>query len=251
MMQIGSLQSVAAIKLRGGVGLMGSGENPTSGWNNFFQQDPMDARIINFISEPPTGIVLQVVTPFVVRKSLDASFLPGPVQVRLRRDGQVFVENVPVAEPSSPFEAISAKLFEPAMVHSAPMQSVFADLSAPGLQQLQQSRSVFERTLGSADIPLGCGCDIDGFNITCRDRRLTAVLVVSTATADDIPRAVEECLQAAAAAAALAALVPLLITGGAALAAAQSTFLAVLKPCLAGKLANLVDVRIDIRERCV
>lgn len=250
-MQIGELQNVAAVKLNGGVGLVGAGTNPSSGWINFFQQDPMDVRIINFISEPPTGFALQVLTPFVVRKSLDASFSPGPVPVRLRRGGQVVVEDVQVVQPSSPFEAMTVKLFEPATVHSAPAQTIFAEPSGQALQPLQQNRSVFERTLGSADIPLGCGCEINGLNITCRDRRLTAVLFVSTATADDIPRAVEECLQAAAVAAAAAALVPLLITGGAALAAAKATFLAVLKPCLAGKLANLVDVRIDIRERCV
>ena len=66
-------------------------------------------------------------------------------------------------------------------------------------------------------------------------------LEIRTLTPEDIIDAIESCLREATIASALAGIIAALGTGGGGLAAAESTFIAVLTPCLQSKLKDITS----------
>jgi hypothetical protein len=243
--QLGQATSFDAIRVGKMVLLAAAGENPTSGWRNYFVRGFVAANDFIFLQDEPTGLVLQVVTPFVCIQAFD---LPGSFNtVKIHHSDGTSSQTIEISLRTTP------SIFEQHLVQQTAPLTVFGanDKRVAPSAKAARSATHYERTLCAFDMwPEICRCEIDGFSITCRHIRYTAVLIIDVASAQDIGSAVEECMRGAAAVAALAALAAAL-SGGSLAAAAASAFADVLKVCLVSKLADVISVRAEIRRDCV
>lgn len=195
-----------------------TGHTRTSGWSNvalaprFYVTPPADGMWdFDLVGDPPTGIVLQVITPVAaVGKFGRPSWVKGV---------RVHAESGSVEAKLSHAETASAE-------------------EMPRIKQTEQRANVIVRqTLAEFDDsfqPIGM---CSPWSVRMKKLHHTLVLVVEGPDAAQI----HQCLQNSAVAGLIAAIVAAYVTGGAALQAAVSAFLASLQSCL----GNAYSARID------
>lgn len=244
---IGTLSGIDAFQQDENVWLVGTGVNNSTGWKNDFipNLDPNRSTDWIFVQYEPTGMVVWVMQPFVVKQLIIEEPVPKSVSVRYRDEtGNAVDKLVHVRQSMTPSDHALVKSFFPVELYAGDDPRVSFG------QEASRKSIIYRRALGSLDNPFDCcGCCRNMLPY-CDGSRTTWYLEVTTPDERDIARAVEDCLKMAAIAAALAALVAAIGTGGVALGAAIEAFLAVLKPCLAAKLGEAVTVKVDSQYAC-
>lgn len=256
---VGTLSGIDAFQQDEYVWLVGTGVNNSTGWKNDFipNLDPNRSSDWIFVQYEPTGVVIWVMQPFVVKQLIVEEPVPKAVSVRYRdSSGNVVDKLVQVRQSMTPSDHALVKYYLPIELYAgddprvSSAQEESQKSSARSLYAFAPKSAVYRRALGSLDNPFDCcGCCRNMLPY-CDGSRRTWYLEVTTPDERDIARAVEECLKMAAIAAALAALAAAIGTGGVALGAAIEAFVAVLKPCLVSKLGEAVTVKVDSQYAC-
>ncbi|MGW8467098.1 hypothetical protein [Pseudomonas sp. CLCA07] len=235
------------------------GEQPTTGWKNTFSKSPIAVYPPNFYftEEPPSGMALQVVTPFCVSTDFFYDAVSSPSALKITDasgDHSVSIRKIlSNAERYFLERSITARFY---LAHdkSIPNKGVPLDF--------------YERTLGSYDDWLSEHCSTEcskieevdhtgvklctEYRTVCQHIRNYAVLIVQVVTLQDIESAVNTALERAAVASAIAALCAAFASGGAAAAeSAKTTFVAVLLSELSQSLNNILRVDVDFRASWV
>lgn len=246
---VGTLHQINAFLDGETIYLVGSGVAPTSGWKHDFQNSlssEMGEHYV-FVSFPPTGMVLQVLTPFVAVEKIPKKEHPSDsIRVLYRKpDNSVGVDQIPI-KPATASDMGLVQHLSPVTIYPADDPRIDA---APDNEFADQpfevcdkgKGTVYRRVIASFNNPLDCW-----FSGSSNEW----ILEVRVGTPQDIKGAVEDCLKLGAVAAAVAAIAAVMVTGGAALAAAIEAFIAVIKPCLAAKLSNLASVTVHHKHSC-
>lgn len=267
---LGKLDSVDAFYDGFSVYLVGYGVNPTSGWLNTFEVVHDSESDWNFMQEPPSGIVSQVMTPFIVLQNVIFEDVPENLKVRIADSGGApEVISVPIRSILTPSDQCLIREVNPVQTYfaddprvnqeeseKAAIDAMNRDLARMSYLSTQVSitdmsalkRVVFTRTLASFDQPIDC-CDFSRWP-PCRGNRTSVVLTITVEEEQEIRKGVEECLRESALVAALAAIAAAVATGGVVLNAAITAFLLVFKPCMLKKLTNVIDIDIKPSTRC-
>ena len=235
MSKLGRLDHIEAIEFARQLWLWGSGTNPTSGWRNWLEPIKDIPNTYEFLQDKPTGIVLEVVTPFTVLSAFPYS---GAKEVIVREaiDGKPTDKRVPVRK-ILPIEEQTLGTLLPA--------TTLNYLDAKSADRAILPGATLTIKLGSFDIPGGCFV----WTNPLRARRYEFFLEVDALlpSPDDIKRVVLDCLKQGAIAAVLVALLSPIGWAG-----AIPTFEKVMEACLLSKLGNkLVRVKVTCQQHCL
>ncbi len=241
------------------------GENTTSGWKNYFQKSLLTIYPpkLSFIQEAPTGVALEVITPYFVVTSFPYDPTIKPKSLEIADDEGSHTVDIrtaaTIAERVLIERGVSSRVLLPG---NKRLISLVGKLKAKNLE------TFYERSLGSYEDLLSQHCttecvkveelDRSGIKLcteyrtVCQHIRVNAVLVVRVGKPQDIANAVESSLQKATIASAIAAFLVAFATGGSgAAASAKATFVAVFAAELSQSLADLLVVDVDFRTEWV
>jgi hypothetical protein len=235
---VGTLESVEALSFLKALFLVGSGTNPTTGWKNWFEPERSPDHYA-FVQEQPTGLVLNVLMPFVAIGVFSGTTARA-VFVRQKVNGHEQEVEVPVRSASI-IEARMLQRFITGKGNIEPDGSLRTEVEIAGAAQANDI-PIYRRHLGSIDIPFGCA----SWQHPLRARRFDLYLEVRVGEAQDVEHAVLECLQQSGVA---AALITLFTPIG--WATGTGIFQSLLASCLATKLRKLISVNLPIESNCV
>jgi hypothetical protein len=256
-----------AVLVDGIVYVFAFGENPTSGWKNYFQKSPITIYPpqLAFIQDPPSGVALQVVTTFWAMTSFlyDESLDRKSVIVTdAKGSNTIAIRLAPTTAEQAMIESgVTARALLPG-------NRRLALLANEGAITTSSASVSYERPIGVYDDWASQHCttecvrieEIDHtgvkicseYRTVCQHIRNHAVLVVLTGSPQEIASAVESALQSAVVAAAIAAFLGAFITGGSgAAASAKAGFVAALVSELGQSLQQLILVDVDFRSEWV
>ncbi|MBB5730597.1 hypothetical protein [Sphingomonas prati] len=274
--QLGLANSFYAIRFQKFVGVIASGQAPTSGWVHSWRRGILPNNQIWFSQTPPLGPVLQMITPFVscAIMEVDASFQEIELFHANGNPELVHISSFQNADPilaalmqrqlpprlylpknselqDSPETVLLYKTDESFVIYSANTDTAqpFSKSTAIAAK-FSPSGLYYERVLGTWESPEICKCDFRWPDLVCTNPHYTATLKVRVGSEQDIAAAISDCLRESAIGAAVAGIVATVLTGGAGFSAAKAAFMPLFTACLSSKLNDVLAVDVTLDRDC-
>lgn len=209
------------------------GTNPTTGWTQEFRQ--LSNQEFEFLQEPPDGLVLQVIQPFVVNfMAIDV----GQEIIKILYNSEhveIEIYNATIDKEAQLNSWLSSG---PLMIAT---ESGIAQ-KVSGIENLNVARSCHQAKLGSFDVPFGCA----NWRNPLRAKRYTFYVRVCGPDEEEAKRAIEDCLAESSIAALLSAV---LVPGGWSMA--WGIFKAAFTACLSRRLGGAFSIVLWPEDKCV
>jgi len=252
---VGKLDALDAFANGDLVYLVGIGTNTSIGWTNSFIPAFDNDADWTFIQIQPSGISGPALVPFVAIEEIHYKTPPSTIKVRYRDGtGAVVIKDVAIRTQLALSDTALLHKYNNTYIYKADDPRIIDAVAATDNETFQgellseRRKTVYTRVLGRITNDVDC-CEFGRWP-PCKGSETAVILTIKVATAQDIGRAVEDCLKIGIITAAITAIVAVIATGGAALKSAIAAFKAVFIPCIEGKLSNIIEIEVEPKYRC-